>query len=137
MPRCRRSRRMWLSGRTAGDYHGAGARMPAIVSVSDANHFLPGGASDPVERVLGVRTLASVRLVGGDEAVVQRVETAAGTFVLHQSPPWRTRAELEWTHAVAAHAAQRIPAVVAPIVAHGQTVFEHGGRLLAFFPFVE
>ncbi len=95
------------------------------------------GLCGALEQLLGVSVRALVRLEGGDEAVVLRAETTAGPLVVHVSPPWRTRAELAWVHAVARHAQRSVPQVVAPIAHGGETVFACDGRLVAVFPFVE
>jgi Ser/Thr protein kinase RdoA (MazF antagonist) len=76
-------------------------------------------------------------LAGGEEALVLRAESARGALVIHLSPPWRTRAELEWVHALARHAQQHIPQVVAPIECMAASIFEVEGRLAALFPYVE
>lgn len=89
------------------------------------------------ERFLGVVVQSSGRLAGGDEAIVLLVETDGGEFVLHASPAWRTRAELECSHCVARHANQLVSQVVAPVRRGGRTVFECRGRFVAVFPFID
>ena len=66
-----------------------------------------------------------------------RAEADFGAIVLHVSPSWRTRTELEWTHAVVRHAHVQVPQAVAPIERRGRTVFEWGSRLVAMFPFID
>ena len=88
------------------------------------------------EPFLGALAQSAEWLEGGDEALVLRVGTDLGEVVLHASPPWRRRKELEWAHAVVRHAHTRVPEVVAPFVRRGRTAFEWHGRLVAAFPFV-
>ncbi len=76
-------------------------------------------------------------LRGGDEAIAIRLEAASGQIVLHVSPSWRTRAELEWVHAVARRVHERVPEAVKPIRGHNGTVFDWEGRWAALFPFIE
>ncbi|HYT73367.1 MAG TPA: phosphotransferase [Vicinamibacterales bacterium] len=88
------------------------------------------------EPFLGALAQSAEWLEGGDEALVLRVVTDLGAVVLHASPPWRTRKELEWVHAVVRHAHTRVPEVVTPFERFGRTAFEWQGRLVAAFPFV-
>lgn len=90
-----------------------------------------------VESLLGISASRVGRLGGGEEATVARVDTSAGPIVVQERPSWRTRAEIEWVHAVVRQAAREVPEAVAPIERDGQSVFEWDGRLLAFYPFVE
>lgn len=76
------------------------------------------------------------RLEGGDEAIVFRLESASVSYVLHISPLWRSRLELEWAYAVAARANESIKEAVKPIEGHGGTVFELEGCCAALFPFI-
>ena len=89
------------------------------------------------EDFLGSGIRYTDRLDGGDEAHVFRAETDIGRIVLHASPPWRTRGELEWVHALASHSRIEVPVVVCPIERGGRTLFECGGRLVAVFPFIQ
>jgi Ser/Thr protein kinase RdoA (MazF antagonist) len=88
------------------------------------------------EQFLGTDVRPSGWLDGGDEATVLRVDTGAGPVVLHVSPSWRTRDELEWVHSVAQHAHRRVLEAITPIECRGETAFEWQGRFVAAFPFV-
>jgi Ser/Thr protein kinase RdoA (MazF antagonist) len=88
------------------------------------------------ERFLGAAVRPLAWLEGGDEALVMRVETDAGSLVIHASPPWRRRAELEWVHAIIRQAHAGVPQAVALIERRGQTVFEWERRFVGAFPFV-
>jgi Ser/Thr protein kinase RdoA (MazF antagonist) len=111
---------------------------------NDIDEPLMSGSLQTIERslvraaepFLGTRAQSSRWLDGGDEALVLFVATDHGAVVLHASPPWRTRAELEWVHAVVRHARTRVPEVVAPFERGGRTVFEWQGRVVAAFPFI-
>ncbi|QXJ25477.1 phosphotransferase [Actinomadura graeca] len=74
------------------------------------------------------------RLFGGEESAAYRL----GDVVVRVSPAWRGEAETEWCHAVAAHAAARMPEAVAPLRARdGATVVRVDGRPLSLWPHVE
>jgi len=83
----------------------------------------------------GLRPVA--RLEGGEEAMVFRLESDAGPLVLHVSPPWRSRAELEWAHAVSALARASVSQAASPLTGSGGTILEWEGRWAAVSPFVE
>jgi Ser/Thr protein kinase RdoA (MazF antagonist) len=76
-------------------------------------------------------------LEGGDEAGVLRAEAECGSFVVHVSPSWRTRAELEWSHAVVKYAHSQVQEAVAPFEREGLTIIEWKGQSVALFPFVD
>ena len=88
------------------------------------------------EPFLGAAAQSCEWVEGGDEALVLRVATDLGAVVLHASPPWRTRAELEWVHSVVRQAHERVPEAIAPFERRGRTAFEWQGRLVAAFPFI-
>jgi Ser/Thr protein kinase RdoA (MazF antagonist) len=79
----------------------------------------------------------SRRLEGGYEAIVLRAECSQGSVVIHVSPVWRTRAELEWSYCVARVAQRYVPEIVLPIQRENQSVFEWNSRMVAVFPFIE
>ncbi|MBT2209921.1 phosphotransferase [Actinomadura sp. NEAU-AAG7] len=74
------------------------------------------------------------RLFGGEESAAYRI----GALVVRVGPAWRSDAETEWCHAVAAHAASRMPEAVAPLRARdGATVVRGDGRPLSLWRHVE
>lgn len=89
-----------------------------------------------LEDLLHERLRPVQRLGGGHEAMVFRLEGKRRAIALHISPPWRTRAELEWVHDIAAAARRSVPQVVTPIRGPTGTVIEWAGRCVTLFPFV-
>jgi Ser/Thr protein kinase RdoA (MazF antagonist) len=91
-----------------------------------------------VERMIGTPVATEAELDGGDEARTVRLSSRRGTFVLRIEPPWRTRRELEWVHAVATQAHGAVPQAVAPIQSNdGGTVLVWRERCASLFPFVD
>ncbi|WP_067462664.1 phosphotransferase enzyme family protein [Actinomadura macra] len=75
----------------------------------------------------------AVRLFGGEESAAYRI----GDLVVRIGPAWRGESETEWCHAVALHAAERMPEAVAPLRARsGATVVRVEGRPLSLWPHV-
>lgn len=77
------------------------------------------------------------QLDGGEEATVYRLDSGAGTVVLHISPAWRSHDELAWVHRLIQHVKPHVPEAVAPLGAPGETIIEHEWQCAALYPFVE
>ncbi|MFC4013258.1 phosphotransferase enzyme family protein [Nonomuraea purpurea] len=74
------------------------------------------------------------RLYGGEESAAYRLDG----HVVRVGPAWRGAAESEWCHAIAGHAAARLPEAVAPLpAADGATVVVVEGRPISCWPYVE
>lgn len=73
---------------------------------------------------------------GGDEASVFRLSCNGTSIVLRVSPPWCTRAEIAWTHAVVKAVRQFVPEAIAPIHGSTGTIIDWEGRCVTLFPFV-
>src|SRR5688500_7786564 len=75
-------------------------------------------------------------LTGGEECAVWRIATDYGPCIIRVSPPWRSAAEIQWTHDLMAHCAETIPEVVTPVAAwDGSTQFMHQGKVAALYVF--
>ena len=92
-----------------------------------------------VAQVTGARPIRLVPLTGGQESTATRCRFAdRDDIVVLVSPDWRTRAELEWAHAVCQYASQSLREAIAPLSFAGQTTFDvGGGRYAELFPFVD
>ncbi|MFI6907074.1 phosphotransferase enzyme family protein [Nonomuraea sp. NPDC050394] len=76
----------------------------------------------------------AVRLHGGEESAAYQL----GDHVVRVGPEWRGSEETEWCHAVARHAAARMPEAVAPLATFdGATVTRVEGRPVSLWPHVQ
>ncbi|MEU7894323.1 phosphotransferase [Nonomuraea sp. NPDC049152] len=74
------------------------------------------------------------RLYGGEESAAYLL----GDHVVRVGPESRATAESEWCHAVARHAAARLPEAVAPVpTPTGDTVIRVEGRPISLWPYIE
>lgn len=74
------------------------------------------------------------RLHGGEESAAYRI----GRHVVRIGPRWRASAEIEWCHAVAAAAANRVPEAIAPCrTTTRRTVVRVADRPITVWPFVD
>jgi Ser/Thr protein kinase RdoA (MazF antagonist) len=93
---------------------------------------------DAVEHCYGFRVKELHMLEGGEESKNFLVGTPNGDRVLRLGPRWRTSAELEWSYALAAHAATQTDKVLTPYPAlNGTLVTRSAGRPLSVWPFVD
>jgi Ser/Thr protein kinase RdoA (MazF antagonist) len=106
-------------------------KLPSSIRASE--HSLVSAA----ERFFGTSIQGGDWLEGGDEAGVLRAEAEGVLFVLHISPSWRTREELEWVHGLVRYAHSHVRQAVAPVERKGLTILEWEGRHVGLFPFVE
>jgi Ser/Thr protein kinase RdoA (MazF antagonist) len=76
-------------------------------------------------------------LEGGVESQVIKVRGSTGPVVVRVAPRWRSLGELTWAYELAAYAATRIPAALAPMRAEdGSLAIRHDDRVVSVFPFV-
>ena len=75
-------------------------------------------------------------LDGGDEAIILQATSHTGLVVVHASPSWRTRSELDWVHAVARHTRAQVSEAIVPIERDGRSTFEWNERQVAVYPYV-
>ncbi|MET9341750.1 phosphotransferase [Nonomuraea sp. NPDC003804] len=87
-----------------------------------------------VTSVWGIPAGDGERLHGGEESAAYLL----GGHVVRVGPASRATADAEWCHAVARHAADRMPEAVAPLpTPTGDTVIRVDGRLVSLWPYVE
>jgi Ser/Thr protein kinase RdoA (MazF antagonist) len=85
---------------------------------------------------IGVVTAAP--LSGGVESSVLRAVGDGSDVVIRVSPRWRTLEELSWAYELATYASALCPQALPPVrAADGSLAFEHDGRVVSVFPFVE
>lgn len=75
-----------------------------------------------------------LRLMGGEESAAYRL----GAHVVRIGPAWRSDAELEWCHRVAAEAALAVPEAIAPrATKEKKTAIRVENRPISLWPFVQ
>jgi Ser/Thr protein kinase RdoA (MazF antagonist) len=98
---------------------------------------LSGELRAVLQRRYGVRLKGGIRVHGGEESDVWRVESDRGQLAVVISPSWRTLEEMEWVHGLTRFVAAEIPQVVPPLLAEdGTTLIEMDDRLVAAFPWM-
>ncbi len=84
----------------------------------------------------GVSLGEATPVEAGDEAITWRVE-GQPPLLIHQSPRWRSVAELGWVHALVARVATHIPEAIPPLRNRdGHTFVEHEGTLVTMYPYI-
>lgn len=103
---------------------------------TDARLSSPNDLADAIRRSYGVVVTSLVRFDAGDEARTWRAIGERDLFV-HESPAWRTEAELTWCHALLDLLAPRLPEAIRPIRTTRATFVRHEDRLITVYPWVE
>jgi Ser/Thr protein kinase RdoA (MazF antagonist) len=90
-----------------------------------------------VDQSYGLQIKVQRLLEGGEESKNFLATTSAGNRVIRIGPSWRTSAELEWSYALAAHAATQTAEPLAPCpTCDGKLVTRSADRPLSIWPFV-
>jgi len=98
----------------------------------------PGvGLLSAIEDAYGLQACTTSRLYGGEEAVVWRIDTPLGAYVVMEYPQWRTVPELVWVHQLSRHLKSLVPETVVPLAAgNGRTLVVSTDSPVAVFPFI-
>ncbi len=94
--------------------------------------------AEQIAALYGLKLRAWQPLTGGQECETWRASSTRGDVVLRISPPWRTPAELAWTHDLMEFAAAALPEVAAPLPTRtGATLVLLAGGWAALLPFAD
>lgn len=105
--------------------------------VMPVDQTIPARLGACIAHDYGLRTRDVSPVAPSDEAVVWRAE-GERPLLIHQSPMWRTSAELTWIHQLITLVARTVPESVVPLPTRsGATFVEHDGTLVTVYPFVD
>lgn len=105
--------------------------------VKPVDQTIPATLVARIAHEYGLRLRNVSPVAPSDEAVAWRVEAERPLFI-HQSPTWRTSAELTWIHQLITLVARTAPEPVAPLpTTSGATFVEHDGALVTVYPFAD
>jgi Ser/Thr protein kinase RdoA (MazF antagonist) len=85
-----------------------------------------------------LQLVADGNLTGGYESRCTKMRSGDRSFVLRESPSWRSLDEVSWAYELAWFAKMEIPEAIAPIRAvDGTLACTYEGRVISLFPFVD